>query len=194
MSQSYSGLFQDWEIAVAKKLVNEFQKRWICLEQEEFDDLLQECLTHWFFAKGRYNASRGASQKTFMARIIRNKLTDLVRERETDKRKVAHVSVSLDESIGEGADSPTVLDTLDEETAVGGSRDSFSKISSKIDLSKALQKLSPQQRKLCQLLREEEFTITEASQYLNAPRSTIYDELKRIRKIFEKERLNEYLE
>lgn len=181
-------------MAVARNLVNEFQERWTSLGREDFDDLLQECLTHWFFAKDGYNASQGTSEKTFMGKVIRNKLTDLVRERETDKRKIAHLSVSLDKPIGDDMDSLPLLATLDEETAVGGSGDSFSKISSKIDLSKALQKLSPQQRELCQLLGEEGFTVTEVSEYLKTPRSTIYDELKRIKTIFEKEGLQEYLE
>jgi len=194
LSCSYRGLFQDWEMAVARKLVNEFQERWTCLGREDFDDLLQECLTHWFFAKDRYNASQGTSEKTFMGKVIRNKLTDLVRERETDKRKIAHLSVSLDEPIGDDMDSLTLLDTLHEETIAKTSGDFFSKMSPKIDLYKAMQKLSPQQKQLCQLLGEEGFTITEASEYLKTPRSTVYDELKRIRKIFEKEQLNEYLE
>ena len=194
MSQSYNGLFQDWEIAVAKKLVNEFQKRWICLEQEEFDDLLQECLTHWFFAKGRYNTSQGASEKTFMARIIRNKLTDLVREGKADTRKIAHLTVSLHEPSGKDEDSPDLLDKLREGSANDTPPDCSPEIFLRIDVSRVLQKLNPQQRRLCHLLGEGGLTVTEASECLKTPRSTIYDELKRIREIFEKEGLREYLD
>jgi len=49
---SYEGLFEGWEVAVAKHLVNEFKKQWTCLDIDDFDDLLQECLTHWFFGLG----------------------------------------------------------------------------------------------------------------------------------------------
>lgn len=193
MGQNYRGLFQDWEIAVAKKLVNEFQGKWTCLEREDFDDLLQECLTHWFFAKDDYDPAREASQKTFMGRIIRNKLTDLVRQRESDKRKVAHLTVSLDKPLGENEDSPTLIDKIENGTVTDASPNPFLEIQLKIDLSKALQKLTPQQKELCRLLGEKGLTVKEVSQYLKTPRSTLYDELKRIRTIFMKEGLEDYL-
>lgn len=193
MSQNYRGPFQDWEIAVAKKLINEFQEKWSCLEREDFDDLLQECLTHWYFAKDDYDPGREASQKTFMGRIIRNKLTDLVREREADKRKIAHLSISLDKPLGDNEDSPALIDKIDEGSINDASHNHFLEIQLKIDLSKALQKLIPKQKELCLLLGEKGLTVKEASEYLKTPRSTIYDELKRIRTIFMKEGLEDYL-
>lgn len=193
MGQNYRGLFQDWEIAVATKLVNEFQGKWKCLEREDFDDLLQECLTHWFFAKDDYDPAREASQKTFMGWIIRNKLTDLVRERESDKRKIAHLTVSLDKPLGENENSPTLIDKIDEVTVTNAPPNTFLEIQLKIDLSKALQKLTPQQKELCHLLGEKGLTVKEVSEYLKTPRSTLYDELKRIRTIFMKEGLEDYL-
>jgi len=193
MGQNYRGLFQDWEIAVAKKLVNEFQGKWRCLEREEFDDLLQECLTHWYFAKDDYDPGREASQKTFMGRIVRNKLTDLVRERESDKRKVAHLTVSLDKPLGEDEDSPTLIDKIDGGNVTDVLHNHSLEIHLKIDLSKALQKLTHQQKELCHLLGEKGLTVKEASDCLKTPRSTIYDELKRIRTIFMKEGLEDYL-
>jgi DNA-directed RNA polymerase specialized sigma24 family protein len=99
MNLYYGGLFRDREIAVAKKIVAEYRRRWKCLFIEDFEDLLQECLTHWYFARDEYDHKLGASQTTFMGRIIRNKLTDLIREREADKRKMAHLTISLDECI-----------------------------------------------------------------------------------------------
>lgn len=192
MGQNYGRFFQDWEIAVAKKLVNEFQGKRTCLEREGSDDLLQECLTHWYFAKDEYDPAREASQKTFMGRIIRNKLTDLVRERESDKRKVAHLTVSLDAPLGENEDSPTLIGKIDE-AATNASPDPFLEIQLKIDVLKALQKLTPQQKELSHLLGEKGLTVKEISEYLKTPRSTIYDELKRIRTIFTKEGLADYL-
>jgi len=193
MGQNYRGLFQDWEIAVAKKLINEFQEKWRCLEREDFDDLLQECLTHWFFAKDDYDSTREASQKTFMGRVIRNKLADLVRERESDRRKVAYLTVSLNELLGDDEDSPALIDKIDEQAISDAAPNPFLEIQLKIDLSRALQKLTPHQQELCLLLGEKGLTIKEASDYLKTPRSTIYDELKRIRTIFMKEGLEDYL-
>jgi RNA polymerase sigma-70 factor (ECF subfamily) len=193
MGQNYRGLFQEWEIAVAKKLINEFKKKWTCLEREDFDDLLQECLTHWYFAKDNYDTGREASQKTFMGKVIRNKLIDLIREREADKRKIAHLTISLDEPLEDDDDSPRLIDKLDEGTVNNVPHSQFSEIQLKIDLSKAFQKLTPQQKSLCRLLGEKGVTVKEASEYLETPRSTIYDELKRIRTIFMKEGLEDYL-
>ena len=193
MSQNYRGLFNDWEIAIAKKLVDEFQRKWKCLEEEEFDDLLQECLIHWLFVKDSYDEAREASQKTYMGKVIRNKLTDLVREREADKRKISQFTVSLDEPLGNEEDAPSLIEKIDENAMGRSPSNSFSEIQLKIDLSKALQKLTPKQKKLCHLLKEEGFTIKRVSEYLKTPRSTVYDEIERIKNIFMKEDLEDYL-
>jgi len=185
--------FEPWEIAVAKTLVDQFRKKHRCLRKDDFDDQLQEVLTHWLSNRDRYDAARQASRKTFMGRVLRNKLTDLVRERESDKRKVDYCAVSLDEPLADEEDSSTLGDTIDESTVEGGSPDPFFRVDLRIDLSKALQKLTPYQKRLCRLLAEKGLTVKEASEYLETPRSTIYDELERIRKIFEREGLAEYL-
>ena len=190
MSQDYGSLFQDWEIAIAKKLVNEYQKKWACLKKEEFNDLLQECLTHWFYVKSKYNPKREASRKTFMGKIIRNKLMDLVREKDTDKRKISEHTISYDQPMGNDDDAPALIDNIGILTDIDTSPDPHLKILLKIDISNVLNKLSPEHRELCTLFGEKGLTITEVSEYLNTPRSTIYDELKRIRKFFQKEELD----
>jgi RNA polymerase sigma-70 factor (ECF subfamily) len=199
---NYKGSFQDWEIAIAKKVVGEFRKEGTCLEREDFDDLLQECLTHWHFAKDDYDPTREANERTFMGRIIRNKLTDLIRERKTDKRKINHLAVSLFDPLKDNEDSLLLnedplrlIDTIDIENIPDADAppNAFRQCELKIDLSKALQKLTPQQRELCRLIKEEGLNISEASEYLNARRSTVYDELKRIRTIFMKVGLDDYL-
>lgn len=193
MSQNYQGLFNDWEVAVAKKLVYEYQRKWVCLSKEDFDDLLQECLTHWFFSKDCYEAEKGASQKTFMGKIIRNKLTDIVREREADKRKISRFTVSLDGVSGNNEDSPVLCEKIESNGFTDPQYDPLVDIQLKIDIPKALKKLTLQQKKLCGLLGEKGLNVKEASKYLKTPRSTVYDELSRIRKIFEKEGLKDYL-
>lgn len=61
-------------------------------------------------------------------------------------------------------------------------------------LSKALEKLSFKQKELCRLLGEEGLNVKQASRHLGLPRSTLQEEIKRIRKIFRDEGLEEYLE
>ncbi|MFC1715627.1 sigma-70 family RNA polymerase sigma factor [Candidatus Poribacteria bacterium] len=193
MNLNYGGLFRDWEIAVAKKLVEEYRRRWKCLCREDFEDLLQEVLTHWYFAKDEYDHKREASQTTFMGKVIRNKLNDFVRERETDKRKIAHLTISLDKSLEDDENAPTLMDRIDKTTASDAATDHLLEVELKIDLSKALRKLSAKQKELCHLIGEKGLSIKETSECLGTPRSTIYDELERIRKIFSKEGLEDYL-
>ena len=188
MNKNYRDLFEDSEIAVAKKLVNEFRRMLPCLQREGFEDLLQECLVHWLSAKETYDPAREASKSTFMGRIIRNKLTDLVREREADKRKLAHITSSLDEHLGNEDDPDALVDTIADTNL-----SPILQIEMKIDLSQVLKRLTPKQKKLCHLLGNSGISIKDASERLKTPRSTIYDEIERIRRIFMKEGLNEYL-
>jgi RNA polymerase sigma-70 factor (ECF subfamily) len=188
MNRNYGQLFEDWEIAVAKNLVNEFRETQTCLQREDFEDLIQECLTHWFFVKDSYDATREASAQTFMGRVIRNKLTDLVREQKADKRKVSHLAGSIDEHLGNDDDDAVLEDKIANKHQVP-----ILEIQLKIDLSKVLQKLTPKQKELCHLLGPVGLSIKEASECLKTPRTTIYDEIKRIRTLFLKEGLGEYL-
>jgi len=192
VSTNYQGLFQSWEIAIVKKLVKEFRDRYLCLKMEEPNDLYQECFTHWFFKRGQYDRTAGASRQTFVAKVVRRRLIDLVRERESDKRKASYIADSLDEPIGNEEDSPTLADMIDESAVAGGSSDPFFRVDLGIDLSRVLKRLTPRQRRIWQL-RKEGFTVTEASRLLKTSRSTLHDELKRIGKLFEKEGLKEYL-
>ncbi len=189
MSLNYGGLFESWELAVAKKVINDCRKEQKCLEREGFDDLLQECLIHWLEVRDQYDPNRGASKKTYMAEVVRNVLGQLAEKARTDKRKAFYESVSLDEPLNAEEDSPALKDKI------AASDDAPPQINSelKIELSKAYQKLTPQQQKLCKLLGEEGLTISEACRRLDKHRMIIYREIARIRELFEKEGLKDYL-
>ncbi len=188
----YGDLFQAWEIAVAKNLINEFKDSSGSIRREDFEDLLQECLIHWYLNKNSYNPKREASEKTYMGRIVRNKLIDLVREKESDKRKISYLALSLDEPLGD-EDGFTLIDKLEEGAGEKISLRPPSDIDISVDLKKAFEKLKPNQKKLCHWLGHKGFTVMEVSEDLKIPRSTIYDELVRIRAIFKKEGLDDYL-
>ena len=81
MGLTHGGVFENWEIAVAKKLVDQFKRKWKCFSKDDFDDLLQECLSHWYFVRKKYEVSKGASKSTYMSNVIKNKLMDMVAER-----------------------------------------------------------------------------------------------------------------
>jgi len=192
MSPRYEGLFQDWEIGVAKNVIERFRKQWKCLELEGFDDLLQECLTDWYFSKDDFNPSAGANVRTFMSRVVAHKLQHLIEKHTAGKRKAGINNVSLNEPISDEEDSPTYLDQLSEDE--NHVSDLHITALLKIDIHRTIEKLTPQQRELCRLLGEEGLSVSEASELLNTPRSTLYDDIKRIKAIFQQDNLHEYLD
>ncbi len=187
MANRYEGLFEDWEIGVAKNVIEKFRKQWTCLEREDFDDLLQECLTHWHFSKDDYQPTAGANERTFMSRVVEYKIGHIIEKLTSDKRKVFAVSASLDEPVSDEENSPTHLDQLPDDSPQVS-------VELKIDVSRAWQKLTAQQQELCRLLGEEGLSIKKASEVLKKPRTTLNEEVKRIKKIFQKAKLREYLD
>ena len=107
MRQFYYDLFKSWEIAVAIKLVDDYIQKWQCLRKGDFEDILWECMSHWYMVRGEYSPNREASPKTYMGTVIRNKLQDIIRRQSSDKRQIWHHTVSLDEQLGNDEDSPT---------------------------------------------------------------------------------------
>ena len=185
MAFGYGNGIQQWEIAVAKKLVGEFRRRSRRLEREEFDDLLQDCLTHWVEVRARLTPSADDPPIAYMARVLRNKLTDLIREQGATKRGGDLDTVSLDAAFEDDDNAPTLADLIDGatsgaagETTAGDGRDA------RIDIARAMKNLTPRQRRLCALLGEEGLSIKEAAARLRIPRGTLYEEIKRIRKVF----------
>ena len=193
MTLTYGRLFERWEIALAETLVSRSIRKHSCFTEDDFEDLKQECLIHWFYARQRHDPKRHASMRTFMARVIHNKLRDIVESRQAIKRKADYVAVSLDAPLGDAEDSHTLHDEISEEDVEGAHRDRWLEIDRRIDLSRALEKLSPKQQELCQLLAEG-YEVKEISKRLRVHRSTIYEEKKRIRAIFTKAGLEDYLE
>jgi DNA-directed RNA polymerase specialized sigma24 family protein len=189
-NQRYKGLFEDWEVGVATNVIARFRKQWECLRREGFEDLLQQCLMQWHHAKGKYDLLRGPRQK-FMAVVIKRELQHIIEKLTSNKRKVFAEAVSLDRCISEGEDSPTYADQL------SADEDCASKLRAiaglKIDIFQTVQKLTPKQKELCHLLGEEGLNIRQASKILQMPRSTIYEDIKRIRTVFEKDGLRDYL-
>jgi RNA polymerase sigma-70 factor (ECF subfamily) len=181
MKLSYGNLFQDWEVGIVKKIVSEYRRKWKCLERDGFDDLVQECLIHWLDVRDKYNPNKDAAIQTFMARVIRNRLSDLVKEGSREKRKAFYQSRSLYELTDDIASSgKNIIDDFIAE-----------ELNSKV--LNVFEKLTLDQRKLCELLLEEDMNINKASRYFQKHRSCIYDDVKKLRDLFEKEGLRDYL-
>jgi len=189
IKNNYKGLFTDWELRNARSLVKEFQGDFSCLGKEGFEDLLQECLTHWFFVKDQYGNIQEKTHKPLLKEIIKNKLHDIFVDKEAQKRKMLYKAKSLDE----------ILESSDEDSLDGiftVHDDGFQKMPKEelsFAIAKASQGLSLRQRRLCKVLGEDGLNIYQASKVLKIPRTTIYEEISRIREVFRKEGLDDYL-
>ena len=194
MALKAGGGLQRWEIAVTKKLVGEFRRWSRSLAREEFDDLMQECLAHWIVVRRRLPPDPDAPPVAYMAQVIRNKLTDLIREQAADKRAGEQDALSLDASLDGSEDGVTLADLLaDNESAQPDDPGAVERRHARIDIGRVLERLTPVQRQLCQMLGAEGLTIKEAAERLRIPRGTLYEEIKRIRKVFADHGLGDYL-
>lgn len=189
---NYKGLFQNWEVAIAKKLVYDFKEKWRCLDIDGFEDLLQECLTHWLFVKDKYDPSSEASPQTFMGQVVRNKLNDIIKDHDRQCRKGSQNAISLDEPLFDEEDAPTLLDTIAEDHGCSSGLQVRAEI--KIYLNRAYQRLTARQKRLCALLGENGMSIEDASKVLKAHKCTLYRDIQTIKEIFRAEKLHEYLE
>jgi RNA polymerase sigma factor (sigma-70 family) len=185
---------QQWEIAVTKKLVGEYRRRSRSLTRAEFDDLMQDCLAHWVSVRRRLPPDPDAPPVAYMARVIRNKLTDLIREQAADKRAGDQEALSLDVAFDGTDDGLTLADQLaGDESARQDDIGAVDRHHARIDIGRALSRLTPVQRQLCQMLGEDGLSIKEAAERLRIPRGTLYEEIKRIRKVFADQGLGDYL-
>jgi RNA polymerase sigma-70 factor (ECF subfamily) len=97
--------------------------------------------------------------------------------------------------VSESDDAPTLADLVDAATSGPlGEEHPVDRNDARIDIARALQRLTPRQRRLCTLLGEQGLSIKEAAERLRIPRGTLYEAIKRIRKIFAEHGLEAYLE
>lgn len=170
-------------------MVKYFQKRINTLQREGFDDLLQECLTHWYFVRSRYDDAKSATRKTFMKHVFENKILDLLEQRLSVKRRAGYQSVSLDELV-DGLDENSYPDELafEDQNFEEVLRSDVGRV-----LKRAMEKLSGRQRELCRLIKVEGLNMKQVSQKMKIPRGTLFEEVLRIRDVFRNEGLKDYL-
>jgi len=194
MALKHGDGLQKWEIAVTKKLVGEFRRRSRSLAREEFDDLVQDCLAHWIVVRQKLSPDPDNPPVGYMAQVIRNKLTDLMREQTAEKRAGDLDALSLDATIDGSEDGMTFGELLaDAESTAGGDHQGVDRHHTRIDVARALDRLTPAQRRLCAMLGEDGLSIKEAAERLRIPHGTLYEEIKRIRKVFADHGLGDYL-
>jgi RNA polymerase sigma-70 factor (ECF subfamily) len=120
-----------------------------------------------------------------MGKILKRKLLDILDAQMSEKRRLNQLSDPLetpsDDESSEQEPMP-IFQSPDTEK---------SRIFLRLAVEKVLAELHPDQVKLCNLAMEG-LNVTEISRETNKPRSTIYDELKRIKEIFNKEDLQNF--
>lgn len=150
---------------------------------------MQEVYAHWFVARKKYKPECGASLKTFMERVARRRLLNIVKEKERAKRKAFYISLSLDELL-EHEDGGFIKEFVATENEAVNT---LMKKELSVAVTKAIDKLSFRQQELCRLLKEDP-NLNQAAKRMNVARSTLQDEVRRIREIFRKDGLEEYLD
>ena len=124
-----------------------------------------------------------------MERVVKYRLLNIAKEKHSLKRRAFYNSLSLDELLAsqDGSFIEKFLKAEDD------TFDLLVRSELAVALSSALDLLSFRQRELCRLLGDEGLNVKQASRHLNVPRSTLREEIKRIRKVFKDKGLDEYL-
>jgi len=185
---SYERLFEDWELDLAERLIRRFCGEGKAFPGSEFETLLADVLTDWYFERDQYDAVRFNSRDVFMKTVVERDLTDRAKAEKRFKRASLKKAVSLNEPIDDDGDSLTLEEVLPD------THDPLSRGVTDLhfDLDKVYRRLNARQ-KLILKLRLEQHPVTEIAALLKISRSTVHDDIVRVRNLFESEGLREYL-
>ena len=159
------------------------------------DDLEQELTLDLLRRLPKYNPER-AQRNTFIARVVEHKIASLIDAQKAGIRDYRRCCCSLNDPFEED-DGYLVerLDRLDQEAYLlrtgAQARPAEERAALALDVATVLEQLPPELRQLCQRLQAE--TVSEIARDLGVPRGTLYDSIKKLRKIFEDAGLKDYL-
>ena len=165
---------------------------------EDLPDLEQELLLEIYLKRGTRDTWTHieASQKTVLNRILDNRIRDIIDAIRTDKRRIQTLSKSLSQEIHASEDEGSLNyeDVLSEDRTPTriGKKPFAEEEELRSVLSAKLANLSDSQKTICTLLMRGT-SVSEAAESLGMKRTTLYRELERMRKLFYKEGLHEYL-
>jgi RNA polymerase sigma-70 factor, ECF subfamily len=157
------------------------------LEQEMFLDLIGRL--------PKFDPSK-ATSKTFIARIVEHKISNLIRHRTSEMRDFRLEAGSLNHLVEDGDGNSVEFGDLiaqeDVDVQLGRfTRDSMEEKDFLHDMETTLAGLPENLRRLCELLATG--TISDAARKAGIPRTTLHDQVKRLRAIFEDAGLQNYL-
>jgi RNA polymerase sigma factor (sigma-70 family) len=192
-SRGSPGDLETWEIELTERVVQDFLATRRPFRALTFEDLVQECLTHWWLKRRHYSEARGASLATFMRRVLRARLRDIERRERAAKRGRYTEPLSLDAPLSSDEPNPATLGDL---ICDGNQERSPEQVAERRVLrdriEHACQLLTSRQRQLVQGLASDA-SMSDLSRQLGIPRATLHDERRRIEKVFRDEGLEEFL-
>lgn len=179
--------FARWELELAhgkaKSLIGKYG-----FTKEDAEDIAQELLLVISRKRKAQKSWRkiSASKETVMSRILDNRIRDLIKSLNTDKRRVCTASVSLSMEIDRPYDDETMTleDLLGDDGMVRKHREPFSmsEAESKFDFLTMLSSLSDIQRRIIEL-RMEGYNASETARILGITRSGLNRRIARIRQL-----------
>jgi len=195
MPQAPQSGFAFWEVQLVRRTVSAYRYRYRCLEVHEFDDLVQDCLAHAWAVRQRLDLDPLAEPSfRFVLEVTRNWLMDKVRRLTAGKRFRALEQVSLDAPVDDPGLDLTLRDILPVRPQVGGEEAGIRECQLRLDLERVSALLTPRQRELCRLLAVDCLTVSDAAPRLGIRRSTVSEELIRIRRVCVRLLVDRYLE
>jgi RNA polymerase sigma factor (sigma-70 family) len=165
------------------------------IESCERRDIEQELTLHWLRRRERFDTTHG-DLETFADVVLNNAIRAMFEYQHAQKRDNRLIACSLDDQIdNHGKPGTTHHDIYDQDDyfqAIGNRcRSSLELIQLRLDIERAIQRLSPKQRDLARLLITQ--SASEAARSLKISRTTLYSRLKDIRRTFTELGLEEYL-
>jgi DNA-directed RNA polymerase specialized sigma24 family protein len=184
---NYERLFEDWELKLAERLIRRFCGRRKAFPDSEFETLLADVLTDWYRQRSQYDAVRFNSPEAFMNTVVERDLTDRARAEMTLKRSALRNAASLNEPLNDEDNALTREEVLAIPDLLSSGVTDL-----RLDLGKVTRRLNSRQKRILEL-RLDRHAVKEIAALLNLSRSTVHDEIVRIRKLFESQGLRDYL-
>lgn len=187
-SHPLSGDLEEWEEQRVRQVVDIFLRRHSGIPGYDEDDLYQEGHIAWLRARKTYRAERGASIRTYIARVVENRLTDLAREARAASRRPAAGVDSLDAALG--PDGGSRADYLPDDAASPSDEAERAELAERI--ARVRGRLPARQKDVFDALAEDHQKVRIARD-LGISRDTLYDEIRRIQDACRDAGLEEFL-
>ena len=154
------------------------------------DDLVQEMSLDFLLRRPKYDPDK-SSRETFTVRIVGNKIASLLRARRAKVRDFRRNACSLDELVDSGEGTPVARhETVNEQANRDGRcREESHHLAH--DVRVVLDALPGDMKRLC--VQMQSMTVSEIARSNGVPRTTIYESIRKLRRLFADAGLEDYL-